>query len=362
MCVLTPFVRILFILRHFLPEQSGMATQMFNTVHFLKKQKMDVKVVRVLYKSEASNHEYVSETIPGSFSMEKELMRIKKKYRPDIVHFDSTWPMGRAITKVFKDETKVIGVGGRTFDEYRDYCKYTGGNRFIGKLKGVVLASVARRVLNAVDIVLAEGLDIKEHLIANGVKTTIEAINNGVDFSRFRYRPTKGKKALFFGRFSWENGPDKFIKIMEGLPEFQGTMVGYGPQESKLKELAAGTNVKVLGPVKWEGIPNLLESYDFIVLPFRRIGGISQTVTEAMAAGKTVMTTNVGDLANVIRHGTTGFFFQDDADARNLLIKVDRDSKLRRRVERAARDKIKVDLSWESVIKKYIQLYKKYQR
>ena len=59
-----------------------MATQMFNTVYFLKKRKEEVDVVRVLYKSKDGNHEYVSETIPGSFSMERELMRIKEKYRP----------------------------------------------------------------------------------------------------------------------------------------------------------------------------------------------------------------------------------------------------------------------------------------
>ena len=343
-------MRVLFLLRHFLPEKSGMATQMFNLVHFMRG-KNDVTVVRLPYKSEGAKHKYVSEIVPGRLFMEKEFMRLREKYKPDVVHFDSTWPMGWAVTRVFRDELKVLSVGGRTFDEFSEYWKYTKSNRLVGAVKGRFLSWIARRVMNSCDLIIAEGSDIEEHLRANGVESPIESINNGVDISRFKYKPSRGKKALFFGRYSWENGPDRFITIMKDTG-FKAAMVGYGPQEEALKKL--GGNVR--GPVEWEEIPGLISSFDIVVLPFRRIGGISQTVTESMAAGRVVLTTRVGDLDKVIEDGKTGFFFSSEAQAREILKSLKPGK--RKRVEKAARAKIKKDFSWESVAEKYVEAYK----
>lgn len=356
-------MRILFLLRHFPPERSGMATQMFNTVHFLKGQGADVKVVRLLFKSQGAEHKYVGESVKGSFFMEQKLRELKEKYKPDIVHFDSLWPAGRAITKVFQDEVKIISIGGRMFDEYGEYWKYTGSNKFIGWLKGQFLTFLAKDVLNKIDLVFSEGYDIEKHLKENGIVVPIKVINNGVDFSRFKYKPARGKRLLFFGRFSWENGPDRFVEILKGLPGFEGVMVGYGPKEDEVRKLAEKvTNVRVMDAVRWDQVPELLASVDGILLPFRRIGGISQTVTESMAAGRLVFTTRVGDLRSVIDPWKTGFFFSRDIEVRELIQKVYKDKKLMGRVEKAARQKIKKDFSWKVIIKEYLGAYREHHR
>ncbi len=353
-------VRILYLLRHFPPEKSGMATQMFNTVHFIREFKdIDTNVVRILVKTKKWKHSYVEKVLEGKFFLEKELTELKKKFSPDIAHIDSIWPHAYAVSKVFDQELKVISIGGRLFDEYREYWKYTKQNPFIGFLKGKFLAFLAKYTLNNFDIIIAEGTDIKQHLRKNGIKTPIAVINNGIDVRRFRYVPRAGKRVLFFGRLSWENGPDIFLEIMKLLPDFEGIIIGYGPMESEVREKAKKLkNVKVKEAVPWEKVPELLASVDFVVMPFRRIGGISQTVTEAMAAGRVVLTTKVGDLHKPVEHGKTGFFFSKPEEAAQIIRQLSSNLDERRKIERKARRKIEREFNWRQVIKKYHYIYK----
>lgn len=94
-------MRILFILRHFPPEKSGMATQMFNTVRFLKRRGVNVFVTSLNVRGEKKEG-----GVKSGFFMDEILKNIRNKYRPDIVHFDSVWPAGPAIVRVFKTEKK----------------------------------------------------------------------------------------------------------------------------------------------------------------------------------------------------------------------------------------------------------------
>lgn len=256
----------------------------------------------------------------------------------------------------FQNRKKVISLGGRIFDEYKDYHKYTKQNYFVGKLKGIFLSVVSKIVFNSLDLIFSEGSDIKKHLIEQGVKTRIEVVNNGIDVSRFRVIHRHTKNVLFFGRFSWENRPSIFLEIVKKLPDFSGKMVGYGPLESELRQKAKDiSNVKIFKPVPWEKIPSLLNSADFVVLPFKRIGGISQTVTESMAAGKVVLTTETGDLGKVIVSGKNGFFFSDAEKAASLINSLG--EKKKSSVEKQARETIEKKFSWKGQIGKYIEAY-----
>jgi len=353
-------VKILYLLRHFPPERSGMATQMFNTVHFIGEfEDVKIKVIRILVKTKEWKHSYVEKAIEGKFFLEKELAELKKEFSPDVVHVDSIWPHAHAVSKVFDQELKVISIGGRTFDELKEYWKYTKQNFLLGFLKGKFLSFIAKRVLNSFNIVIAEGSDIKQHLREKSIKTAIAVINNGIDVGRFKYVPRAGKRVLFFGRLSWENGPDVFLEIMKFLPDFEGIIVGYGPMESEIREKARKLrNVEVKKAIPWEKVPELLASVDFVVLPFRRIGGISQTVTEAMAAGRVVLTTKVGDLHKPIEHGKAGFFFSKPEEAAEIIKQLNEDIKERRKIERNARRKIEREFDWRQVIKKYYYIYK----
>ena len=354
--------KILFICRHFIPEKSGMATQMYNQVKFLSNHKnFEVRVVRITNDPKTSKNEFVSGTLPFKPKLSEELAELKLNFKPDLVHFDSIWPAGRCITEVFKDTPKFISVGGRIFDEFEDYYKYTKSNFFAGKLKGIFLKFLAKKVINKTQAVFAEGSDIKEHLEKNSIKTKIYTLNNGIDVSRFKYTRGKGKKILFFGRYSWENGPDRFIEIVKDLPGFQGVLVGYGPMKDELTERANQfENIEVKGPVEWNEIPQLLASFDYILLPFRRIGGISQTVTESMASGRIVVTTNVGDLGNVIEPKKTGFFFESNQEVRKIIMKLSSNMNERRKIEKNAKRRINTDFTWPTVVDKYVKIYRNY--
>ncbi|MDB5698893.1 MAG: group 1 glycosyl transferase [Alphaproteobacteria bacterium] len=70
-----------------------------------------------------------------------------------------------------------------------------------------------------------------------------------------------------------------------------------------------------------------------------------RVVTEAMACGLPVVCHRSGGYASIIDHGRNGFLFESDEEAEALLLALERDPALRRRVGREARATIETLLS-----------------
>ncbi len=355
--------RILYILRHFPKEYSGMSTQMYQIYKLTKNSGcFEVKIAKLI-KSEEDKHPEVDFYLPFKFNMFKELEKIKQEYNPDIVHFDSFWPQSLAIIKIFKESKKVMSIGGRIFDEYRDYYKYVRTNKFIGKIKGFILMNISKYILKKVDAIIVDGEDIKKHILSNVAipEEKIYVITNGIDTDKFKYPTIEKEKfdsLLFYGRLSWENGPEDAITIMKKLPEFKSKIIGYGPLENEiLEKIQNYKNIKFLGKVPWEKIQEYIKDSDFVILPFKRIGGVSQTVTESMAMGKIVLTKNVGDLHKFIKNGKNAFFFNTTEEAIRIIEELSKDKEKYMKISKEARKTIEEKFSWNQKIKKYIEIY-----
>jgi glycosyltransferase involved in cell wall biosynthesis len=106
-------------------------------------------------------------------------------------------------------------------------------------------------------------------------------------------------------------GADCFVSavpsIAEARPDAAFIVVGGGPQEESLRQLAArrhvGNIVRFLGPA--EDVGALLRRLDVVVCPARQdVTGL--TALEAMAAGRPVVASRVGALADIMVQGETG--------------------------------------------------------
>ncbi|PYP88345.1 MAG: hypothetical protein DMF61_07065 [Blastocatellia bacterium AA13] len=109
-----------------------------------------------------------------------------------------------------------------------------------------------------------------------------------------------------------------FIKVVEALPRAKLIIAGEGTEraalEAEIVKLGLSSSVLMLGVRR--DIARLLAAADLFVLSSDR-EGLPIAVLEAMAAGRPVIATAVGDLSRVVIEGETGLLVPPE-DARTL--------------------------------------------
>jgi glycosyltransferase involved in cell wall biosynthesis len=139
-------------------------------------------------------------------------------------------------------------------------------------------------------------------------------INNTVDTSRFVYqvRDPLRPRLLSTRNFEWYYGVDHTLRafklIQRTFPDATLEIAGAGSRERDLHALARSlklTGVHFLGPVAPSDVPALHERAD-ILMNSALIDNQPLSILEAMASGMPVVSTNVGDVGNMIEHGVSG--------------------------------------------------------
>jgi glycosyltransferase involved in cell wall biosynthesis len=113
-----------------------------------------------------------------------------------------------------------------------------------------------------------------------------------------------------------DKGVDILLKALVYAHEWFALIVGEGPQRQSLLRLA--TELGVGERARFAGYLPVLDcawsACDIAVIPSRR-EGLGLFALEAMAAGKPVIATNTGGLAEVVLHGETGWLIPPDDPA-----------------------------------------------
>jgi glycosyltransferase involved in cell wall biosynthesis len=127
--------------------------------------------------------------------------------------------------------------------------------------------------------------------------------------------------------------------------------------------LGIGERVSFLGWVPGKAANELLASSDVLVLP-SRFEGLPMVVLEAMAHGLSVIATPVGAVPDAITHEETGLLVAvgDSAELAEALRRVIADATLRRRLERAARERFLRSFQITAVTQQLEAIYAKYAR
>jgi sugar transferase (PEP-CTERM/EpsH1 system associated) len=143
-------------------------------------------------------------------------------------------------------------------------------------------------------------------------------------------------------------------------PRLRLAIVGGGPLEQSLRDLAAGLGVQdqVWLAGARDDVPALLASFDVFVLPSLS-EGISNTILEAMACALPVLATAVGGNLELVRDGVCGRFFQPgDADGlAGLLAAYGGDAELRSAHGAAARKRAVEEFSMTAMVNNYMAVY-----
>jgi glycosyltransferase involved in cell wall biosynthesis len=250
----------------------------------------------------------------------------------DLVH--ANWLAGAAVARFSGKPFLVTLHGSGTAGRFSDLSLAERSPGLVRRLLGQ-----ARRVI-CVSPALAEA--IRQVGVAN-----VHEIPYGVDIPDESAAEDEPPTVLFAGRLSPEKRIDVVAAATEGLPRI---VAGDGPLRHLLPE--------ALGFVPQDKLFGLMERASVLLLTSER-EGLPNVVLEAMARGKTVVSTPVGGIPAVIEDGKTGLLVPiGDVDATRAAVeRALGDPDLRRRIGAAARKRVREYCSWDRVTDLTLQVY-----
>ena len=161
--------------------------------------------------------------------------------------------------------------------------------------------------------------DLASKLVAFGVTSPIlKVVPNGVDLKAFRPLNSAeckerlgiaGKVVASVGHLIEDKGHMIVVQALAGLPDTTLLVVGEGPDEAKLKALAANLGiadrVRFLGLVPHAEMLHVYSAADALVLLSAR-EGMPNVVLESLACGTRVVANDVGGVSEVVRNRVAG--------------------------------------------------------
>lgn len=185
------------------------------------------------------------------------------------------------------------------------------------------LSAQARRALiGAAAGFVVPGAAARDYLVSLGVEADrITVAPNSVDTGIFRdavaaARARRGALRtelgfdrptfLYVGRFHADKGVDLLLRCASEVPEADIVLIGSGPEEHALRELAPD-RVRFAGRLERERLVPWLAAADGLVLPSRSEPW-GMVLTEAASAGLPLIATEAAGAAHdLIEHGVNGF-------------------------------------------------------
>ena len=238
--------------------------------------------------------------------------------------------------------------------------------------------SIGKLILNHYDKIIAIYNKLSEDLKRLGVPShKISMIHNGVDCEKYKKVDQcqlielkkqlkiqdNEKVILFVGRLTKVKRVEYVIKLTKKLindgHNIKTIIIGDGPYHKNYVEQANGYMNRIIfkrwiSPTK---LPLYYAIADVVVLTSIS-EGLPNVLLEAAAAGKPVVSTNVGGISDIVIHNKTGFLVNPlDFDlfyksANKLLT----DSDLREEFSKNASIHVKMNFNWEIAVKKYENL------
>ena len=222
---------------------------------------------------------------------------------------------------------------------------------------------------------------VKQHLTSDfGIpEDKVALIYTGIDTAEFSKDLSGEEKAKVRSRFALGEGPiigaigrlspikgqEVLLRagksIFKGFPESKILLIGDGPDEQHLRDLARelGIEKNVVFAKSVDRTKEALSIMDVFVLPSIK-EGLGLSLIEAMACGRPCAASRIGGIENVIEDGKSGLLFKA-GDAEGLAAAVKRilgDKVIRDIVSRNGREKALKDFDIDRMATKMERLYK----
>lgn len=145
-------------------------------------------------------------------------------------------------------------------------------------------------------------------------------LENGIDVERIRRYPRQPSsdgrvRFAFLGSLAWQKGVHVLVKAFQGIPAGEATLRIYGSPTvfpdyaERLRKMADPDNTSFEGLVPNEEVGRVLADADVVVVPSLWYENSPVVIQEASAAGVPVIASQIGALAEKVRHGENGLLF-----------------------------------------------------
>jgi glycosyltransferase involved in cell wall biosynthesis len=282
-----------------------------------------------------------------------EVSALKREFQPDVIHINTSQP------SVLFHEKSAAAVPSATLVTVHEPPILAAPNSMLARLlRGAHwVVGVSQAMLDDARSLVPDIAD-RSSVIYNAVDEESEAVTP-LD---------SGAPELFcVGRLVQEKGWDVAIRALKDVraayPDVRMTIVGDGPERSNLERLAAelglSAAIRFTGWVLPSDVGALLQSAFLVLLPSRWREPFGLVALQAAEAGRPVVASRVGGLAEIVSDGVTGALVPpDDIDAlgtaiRDLLASPATAS----RMGEAARRHKRSRFGYDGFVASYEQLY-----
>jgi glycosyltransferase involved in cell wall biosynthesis len=221
------------------------------------------------------------------------------------------------------------------------------------------------KFLNGMDAVIAIS-DEDEYLMKQAApKAKFWVIPAGVDTEYFALQPNeeKGNSILWIGGTNWRPNLDAieffakeiFPLIVKAIPEATFDIVG--ENTDRLQHIAnSGVNsIRLHGRVP--DIRPFMAQSAVMICPLRVGGGMRLKLLDFFAAGKAVVSTHIGAEGNLAQDGEHILLRDDKESFAQAVIMLLKDENLRKRLGANARALAEREYSWDSIGKRFCEVY-----
>lgn len=286
----------------------------------------------------------------------------------DVFHFHrnyAAWPKLLLVPRRGRVLISYHNVTGRVLEGWL--------GRMARPLRRVMLA-LERRVAGLADaIICVSGRDRRRlsEIVAKEPFSMASVIPAAFDAAIFKDReaapppPGLARKLLFMGRISHQKNVPLALAVMEELArrgeDFTLTIAGEGEDSRDLiRRLArspVGPAIAWLGRVPHDLVPEMLEEHGILLLT-SRYEASPTVVKEALKAMRPVVSTDVGDVADWLDEGQSGFIREPEpqmlADAVMLACRLIEDGRYRQGARTAHLDE-------DAIMSEVVHLYRRLQ-
>ncbi len=309
----------------------------------------------------------------------KKLKELNYEKKFDILHIQSDFGVGY-INNLNSKIPIITTVHGTALDEFFGSIKTKPYLLPIWAVSLPIYYLTEKRMLEKSNKIIAVSElikedEIKQHQIPS---KKIKTIYNGIDLNKFKSFEEKKIKSLkekfkdkkiilSVGNIIKQKGYHLLIEILPEIikkePKTLLLIGGEGNYLKDLKEIAeknkSEKNILFLGKIKREKLPKYYNLSDIFAFPSLRGEGLPYVLIEAMACGKSVISSPSGGIVNIIKNNKNGLLVKK-GDKKELLkgiLNLLRDKKLRARLGKEARKTIRKKFDLKKMIKKYKETY-----
>jgi glycosyltransferase involved in cell wall biosynthesis len=270
------------------------------------------------------------------------------------------------------------------------FLEYNGSEEFVGRywnptpLRGRLVAceeaalDAAARVIVVSEAdrtsLLERGLEPERIVVnPNGVEAARYALGGGSDIRRRHGIDADNVVVGFVGTFGpWHGAPvltRAFAEVASGLPRLHLLLVGEGSELDAARRVVrdAGYQARatVTGQVPPTDVPSYLDACDILVSPHVPLPdgieffGSPTKLFEYMAAGKAIVASRLGQIADVLEHRVTAWVVEpgDVSGLADALVALADAPELRRELGAAARRQAIDRHGWQRNARRVIDAY-----